>query len=62
VVLAEKDFDNPLIIHFKVTGLEKDEEFKVDWKEVERTVKDQFKGLKLVYSRADATEGHIAFS
>jgi len=60
--LTEKDFDNPLIIYYKVAGLNKDEDFKVDWKAVEKTVKEKFAGLKLVYSRADPHEGHLAFS
>lgn len=51
-----------LIIHFKVEGLEKDEDFKVDWKQVERTVKEKFGKLKLIYSRADPHEGDLAFS
>ena len=38
------------------------EEFKVDWKQVERTVREKYPGLKLVYSRADPHGGHIAFS
>lgn len=64
VILVEKDFDNPLIVHFKVEDLNKEEAegFKVDWKEVERTIKEKFPKLKLVYSRADPHEGDLAFS
>ena len=51
-----------MIISFKVDNLKKDEEFKVNWKSVENTVKEKYPGLKLVYSRADATCGHLAFS
>ena len=40
----------------------KDEEFKVDWKQVEAAVKEKYPGLKLVYSRADPHEGQLAFS
>ena len=49
-----------MIVHFKPEGV--DEEFKVDWKQVERTVKEKYQTLKLVYSRADAKEGDLAFS
>ena len=40
-----------LIVHFKPEDVDAD--FKVDWKLVERTVKDKFPGLKLVYTRGD---------
>jgi hypothetical protein len=49
-----------LIIHFKPENV--DESFKVDWKQVERTVKEKYPALKLVYSRADSQEGDLAFS
>lgn len=49
-----------LIVHFKPDNV--DESFKVDWKQVERAVKDKFPALKLVYSRADPHEGDLAFS
>ena len=49
-----------LIIHFKPEDVDKD--FKVDWKQVERAVKDKYPALKLVYSRADPLEGDLAFS
>lgn len=51
-----------VIVHFKVDNLEKDEEFKVDWKQVEKAVKEAHPKLKLVYSRADPLEGDLAFS
>ena len=51
-----------LIVHFEVEGLEKDEEFKVDWKEVEKNVKEHFPKLKLIYSRADPHAGDLALS
>jgi len=60
--LTEKDFDNPMIVHFKPEGVKEDEDFKVDWKQVERKVKEKYPTLKLVYSRADAKEGDLAFS
>ena len=51
-----------MIVHFKPEGVDKDSDFKVDWKQVERTVKEKFPGLKLVYSRADQHAGDLAFS
>mmetsp|Transcript_26498 Transcript_26498/g.19853 ORF Transcript_26498/g.19853 Transcript_26498/m.19853 type:complete len:100 (+) Transcript_26498:266-565(+) len=50
-VFAKQDFENPIIIHFETD--EKDEEFKVNWKEVEKCLKTNFKKLKVIYSRAD---------
>lgn len=47
-------------MHFKPENVDAD--FKVDWKQVERAVKDKFPGLKLVYSRADPQAGDLAFS
>ena len=55
-------FSFSLIISFKAEGLENDEEFKVDWKQVEGAVKKNYPGLKLVYSRADPKEGQLALS
>jgi hypothetical protein len=52
VILANADFENPAIIHFKTAGKEGDT-YKVNWKEVENEVKANFPGLKIVYSRAD---------
>ena len=50
-----------IIIHFKAE--EKDEkDFKISWKEVETEVRKNFKKLKIVYSRADPTEGDLALS
>lgn len=62
IILSEKDFDNPLIVEFKVQGVKEGDDFKVEWKQVENTIREKFGGLKIVYSRADATGGHIAFS
>lgn len=39
IILVEKDFDNPLIVQFNVT-LAEGEEFKVNWKEVEKKVRE----------------------
>jgi La domain len=58
-ILANADFENPIIIHFK-TGAADD--FKVNWKEVETAVRTEFPRLKIVYSRADQHEGDLAIS
>ena len=41
-----------MIIHFKTEG-KATEDFKVNWKEVEKEVRAKFPKIKLVYSRAD---------
>jgi hypothetical protein len=41
-----------MIVHFKTAGKDNDT-FKVNWKEVETTVRKNFPRLKIVYSRAD---------
>ena len=40
----------------------KGEDFKVDWKEVEKAIKQNFSRLKLIYSRMDPHGGHVAIS
>jgi len=59
-ILANPDFENPIIIHFKAQGAEAD--FKVNWKDVETAVRKAFPRLKIVYSRADPQEGDLAIS
>lgn len=60
-ILVEKDFDNPIIVTYSAAVAE-GEEFKVDWKQVEKAVKESFPKLKLIYSRMDEHGGHVAFS
>lgn len=38
------------------------EETKTNWKDIEDFVKEKYRKLKLLYSRLQDTEGHIAFS
>lgn len=38
------------------------EEFKVDWKQVEKVIKEKFPKLKIIYSRMDPHGGHVAIS
>ena len=59
-ILSNADFENPIIIHFKAASPVAD--FKISWKEVETAVRKGFPRLKIVYSRADPTEGDLAFS
>lgn len=61
VILVEKDFDNPIIVSYQAE-VKDGEQFKVDWKEVEKQVKNQFSKLKIIYSRMDPHGGHIAIS
>jgi len=61
VILVEKDFDNPIIVTY-AAEVKAGEEFKVDWKQVEKIVKETFPKLKLIYSRMDEHGGHVAFS
>lgn len=60
VVLSNADFENPIIVHFKAAKPAAD--FKISWKEVETAVRKDFPRLKIVYSRADPTEGDLALS
>ena len=58
------DFEDPKIIHFKTKDIDekKDEDYKVDWKELEKMVKANFDQLKVVYLRATKYEGDLAIS
>lgn len=62
VILVEKDFDNPLIIAFKVEEIKEGDDFKSSWKEVEKSTREKFPKLKLIYARGDDRTGHLAFS
>ena len=59
--MVEKDFDNPVIVSY-TAKVASGEEFKVDWKCVEKAIKESFPKLKLIYSRMDPHGGHVAFS
>lgn len=52
-ILSNADFENPIIIHFKTAATPSDPTFKVNWKEIEQTVRRDYPRLKVVYSRAD---------
>ena len=41
---------------------EKDEDYKVAWKDIENLVKADYDAVKVTYSRADKYEGHLAIS
>lgn len=51
-----------MIVHFKTEGNGEDDTYKVNWKDVETTVRKNFPRLKIVYSRADQFEGDLALS
>ena len=39
-----------------------DENYKVSWKDFEILVKEQYNKLKVVYTRSDKYDGHLAIS
>ena len=51
-----------LIIAFNVEELKEGEEFKVNWKEVEKAVRAAYPALKLTYARGDDHGGQLAIS
>ena len=51
-----------LIIAFNVEEIKEGEEFKVNWKEVEKAVREKYTTLKLTYARGDDHGGQLAFS
>lgn len=61
-ILVNADFENPIIVHFQTEPPKEEEEFKVNWKEIEKEVRQQFPTVKIVYSRADYYMGDIAIS
>jgi hypothetical protein len=50
-----------IIVYYKAT-VKEEEEFKVNWKEVEAKTKEAYPKLKLIYSRGGVLDGHMAFS
>ena len=46
-----------LIIQFNVEAVGEGEEFKVNWKEVEKAVREKFTTLKITYARGDDRGG-----
>jgi len=64
VIFHQQDFENALILHFKTNDVDEkaDADYKVSWKDLENLVKEKFDKLKVVYSRADKYDGHLAIS
>ena len=64
IQFCHQDFENTLIVHFKTEDQDtaKDEEYKVNWKDIELMIKNKFDKLKNVYTRADKYEGDLAIS
>ena len=52
-----------MIVHFETKPKKGDsEDFKINWKDVETSVRLNFNKLKIVYSRADQYMGELALS
>ena len=51
-----------LIVAFTVEELKEGEEFKVNWKEVEKAVRAAYPALKMTYARGDDHGGQLAIS
>jgi hypothetical protein len=64
IVFCKEDFENTLIVHFKTEDQNpaEDENYKVNWKDLETIIKNKFDLIKVVYSRADKYEGDLAIS
>lgn len=58
IILHEKDFENPIIVTFEA----KTKDLKVDWKSIEKAVREAHPKLKLIYSRKEENTGQLAFS
>jgi len=64
VIFEQKDFENTLIVYFvtKDKNEKEDVDYKVNWKDLEVLVKEKFDKLKVVYTRSDKYDGHLAIS
>lgn len=51
-----------LIIAFAIEGVAEGEEVKINWKDVEKQVKETYPKLKIMYARGDDKGGHLAIS
>ena len=58
IILCDKDFENPIIVTFEA----KTKDLQVDWKTIEKGVRDAHPKLKLIYSRKEENAGQLAFS
>jgi len=55
-VLVDKDFENPIIVSYEAKVGAKDD-FKADWKQVEKSIRETYPKLKLIYSRMEQQGG-----
>lgn len=64
IIFTLQDFENSIIVSFKTTDVDEkaDEEYKVNWRDLETYIKENFNQIKVVYSRSDKYDGHIAVS
>jgi len=53
IIMVDKDYENPIIVSYDAKVDPKEDDFKVDWKQVEKVIKEQYPKLKLIYSRMD---------
>lgn len=51
-------------MHFKTNDIDEkaDEDYKINWKDIEFRIKANFDQVKVVYSRSDKYDGHLAIS
>lgn len=59
-----QDFENTKILAFKTVDIDEkaDEDYKVNWRDIDVYIKNNFDQVKVVYSRGDKYDGHIAIS
>lgn len=64
VLFKLQDFDQPHILAFKTEDKDEaaDTDYKVGWRDLETYIKANFDQVKVVYSRGDKYDGHIAVS
>ena len=59
-----QDFENTIILAFKTEDIDEkaDEDYKINWRDLETYIKENYDQIKVVYSRSDKYDGHIAVS
>jgi hypothetical protein len=64
IIFSLQDFENTIIVHFVTKDVDEaaDEEYKINWKDLETYIKANFDQVKVVYSRSDKYDGHLAIS
>lgn len=64
IIFSLQDFENTIIVLFKTADQNEktDEDYKLNWRDLEAYIKTHFDQIKVVYSRSDKYEGHLAIS